>query len=132
MRPYGSKIIKRYSSYKLQPHVLILTYPEISPNNPHKITLRFLFPSLTIVFENFKFTIVAYGKIIKPRFLMIHSVHRVKIMVEKVPEFKYAGHWVWPVASCYVNNEFIFFFLFRKHSHACLDICNILWSNIAN
>ena len=64
--PMGAKISKRYSSYKSQPKVfkLFLNFP---PNGPHKNTLDIFeilsFRSITIFFENFKFTIVAYGEI---------------------------------------------------------------------
>ncbi len=63
----GVKIWKRYSSYKLQPKVfkLILNFP---PDCPYKTTLGnfceiMSFQYLTIFFENFRVTIVAYGEI---------------------------------------------------------------------
>ncbi len=41
MGPYGSQILKRYSSYKLQPKVfkLVQIFP---PNGPHKTSLGYL------------------------------------------------------------------------------------------
>ena len=62
----GVKISKRFSSYKSQPKVfkVALHFPV---NGSHKITLGIFeilsFRFLTIFFENFKFTIVAYGEI---------------------------------------------------------------------
>ncbi len=56
---------KRYSSYKYQPKVFKLLL-NFLPNGPHKLLL-WIFESLslrflTIFFENFKVTIVAYGE----------------------------------------------------------------------
>ena len=66
--PMVVKISKPYSSYKKQPKVFKLIVLNFPPNGPHKtmfgiweiLSFRFL---MGFFFENFKFTIVAYGEI---------------------------------------------------------------------
>ncbi len=58
----GAKFSKRYSSYKSQLEVFKL-FLNFLPNGPHKTTFETLGSWFsTIFFENFKFTIVPYGK----------------------------------------------------------------------
>ena len=64
--PMEVNISKHYSSYKSQPKVfkLVLNFP---PSGPHKTVFVIFeilsFRFLRIFFQNFKFTIVAYGEI---------------------------------------------------------------------